>query len=240
MVCIFAVIVIGAIAAGAISFYGSNWFNWNTATTEYHFDSEVGATTGTVTLDVNLDAGGIAITFVDNTSLLYKIDLEVQNSTLQNDGAPTVTFSSNTIALDYTAAGVNITLGSGLNYTFDIDTSAGAVSVVLADGAHVGDITISTEAGAISLATSDDVVLIGNPTFDLSSTIGGVNVIVGVPTGVGGSVECASNLGGVSITAIGWTEITSNHYESTDYDTASQTLTVIIQTDVGGISAIFT
>ena len=68
----------------------------------------------------------------------------------------------------------------------------------------------------------------------------GVNVIVGVPTGVGGSVECASNLGGVSITAIGWTEITSNHYESTDYDTASQTLTVIIQTDVGGISAIFT
>ncbi|MFW9834730.1 MAG: LiaF domain-containing protein [Candidatus Thorarchaeota archaeon] len=240
VVCIFAVIIIGAIGVGALSFYGNSWFNWNTATTEYHFDSEVGATTGTVTLDVNLGVGGVLITFVDNDSLLYDIDFEVQNSTLQKDGAPTVTFSSNTIALDYTAAGVNITLGSGLNYTFDVDVATGGIDVVLVDGAHVGDIAITAQTGGISLEMTDDVVLLGNATFNLNAVTGGIDVIVDLPTGVGGSVECAAGVGSVDITATGWTQITSNHYESSDYDTASQTLSVIIETTTGGISAIFT
>ena len=240
VVCIFAVIIVGAIAVGALSFYGSNWFNWTNATTDYHVDSEVGATTGTVTLDIDLSVGGIAITFVDNASLLYEIDIEVQNSTLERDGAPTVTFSSNTIALDYTAAGVNVTLGSGLNYTFDINVATGSVDVVLVDGAHVGDITINTGTGTISLEMTDDVVLFGNATFDLDAETGSVDVVVDLPTGVGGSVECATGLGSVDITATGWTQITSNHYESSDYDTASQTLTVIIETSTGDISATFT
>ncbi|MBY8997907.1 MAG: hypothetical protein KGD60_09255 [Candidatus Thorarchaeota archaeon] len=240
VVCIFAVIIVGAIAVGALSYYGTSWFNWSSADTDFYFDAEVGATTGTVTLDIDLDVGGVSITFVDNASLLYDIEIVVQNTTLDTDGDPTVTFTSNTIGLVYTAAGVNITLGSGVNYTLDIDTTTGGISVALVDGAHVGDVSLTTEIGGITLAMTDDVVLLGNATFDLDSTTGGVSVVVDVPTGIGGSVEAAVGTGGVDITATGWTEITSNHYETSDYDTASQTLTVIIETTTGGITAIFT
>jgi hypothetical protein len=240
VVCIIAVIVVGAIAVGALSYLGTGWFNWSAAKTDFHFESEVGATTGTVTLDIDVDAGSVSITFVDNDSLLYEIDMKVQNSTLQRDGSPTVTFTSNTIALDYTAASVNITLGSGLNYTFDVDTSAGSVSVVLVEGAHVGDIAITTDAGAISLEMTDSVVLLGNATFDLDTTVGSVDVLVDLPVGVEGSVFCATDIGDVDIIATGWTQITSNHYKSSGYDTASQTLTVLIETEIGSIDAIFT
>ncbi|MHA2351642.1 MAG: LiaF domain-containing protein, partial [Candidatus Thorarchaeota archaeon] len=107
-------------------------------------------------------------------------------------------------------------------------------------GAHVGDVSLTAETGGISLAMTDDVVLLGNATFDLDATTGGITVVVDLPTGVGGSVEAAVGLGGVDITATGWTQITSNHYESSDYDTASQTLTVVIETTTGGVSATFT
>ena len=240
VVCIFAVIIVGAIAVGALSFYGNTWFNWSSATTDFNFDSEVGATTGTVTLDIDLDVGGVSITFVDNASLLYDIDIEVQNRTLETDGAPSVTFVSNTIGLDYTAAGVNITLGSGVNYTLDIVTNTGGIDVELVDGAHVGDVTVTAETGGISLVMTDDVVLLGNATFDIEATTGGISLVVDLPTGIGGSVECATTVGGIDITAAGWTQITSSHYESSDYDTASQTLTVVAQTTTGGIFAVFT
>ncbi|MFW9965069.1 MAG: hypothetical protein ACFFCX_15975 [Candidatus Sifarchaeia archaeon] len=240
VVCIFAVIVVGAIAVGALSYFGTNWFNWSSATTDFSFDAEVGATTGTVNLDVDLAAGGVLITFVDNATLLYDIDIEVQNTTLDQDGEPSVTFVSNTIGLNYAAAGVNITLGSGVNYTLDVDVTTGGIDVVLADGAHVGDISLTLTTGGIELVMTDQVVLIGSPTFDLATTTGGVSVIVDVPTGIGGSVECAVGTGGVDITAAGWIQITSSHYETTDYDTATQTLTVIVETTTGGITAIFT
>jgi hypothetical protein len=87
---------------------------------------------------------------------------------------------------------------------------------------------------------ADDTVLLGSPTFDLQTTTGGISVIADLPSGVGGSIECATSLGSVSITAAGWTEITSKHYETTDYDTASQTLTIIAETNLGGISAVLT
>lgn len=240
VVCILAVLIVGAIAVGALSYYGTNWFNWNDAETDFSFDAEVGATTGTVTLDIDLDLGGVSIIFVDNASLLYDIDIVVQNTTLETDGNPTVTFTSNTIVFDYTAAGANITLGSGVNYTLDIDVTTGGVSVELVDSAHVGDVAITTETGGISLVMTDGVVLLGNATFDLDATTGGISVIVDVPTGIGASVEAAVAVGTADITAVGWTEITSNHYETSDYRTAAQTLTVVIETTTGGITAIFT
>ena len=240
VVCIFAVLIVGAIAVGALSYYGTNWFNWSSATTDFNFDAEVGATTGIVTLDIDLAVGGVSITFVDDATLLYDIEMEVQNNTLDTDGAPSVTFTSNTIGLDYTAAGVNITLGSGVNYTLDIDVATGGIDVSMGEGAHVGNVALASETGGISLVMTDDVVLLGNATFDIDTTTGGVSVIVDVPTGIGGSVECAVATGSVAITAVGWTEITSNHYETSDYDTASQSLTIIIETTTGGITAILT
>jgi len=234
--------VIGAVAVGMISFYGTNTWNWNTnpATTDFSFEAETGATNETVTLDVDLATGGVNIVFVDNESLLYDIDMEVQNTTLETDGNPTVTFTSNTIRLDYTAAGVNITLGSGVNYTLNVDVTTGGLSVVLGIGAHVGDVSLDTTTGGISLVMTDDAVLLGNATFDLHTTTGGISIIVDYPTGTGGSIECAVGVGSVDITATGWTMVTANHYETSDYDTAAQTLTITAQTTTGGIDAIVT
>ncbi len=240
VICIFSILVIGAISVGLISYYGANTWNWNKATTDFSFEAEVGATNETVTLDIDIATGGIAILFVDNESLLYKIDVEVQNTTLETEGNPTVTFASNTIGLTYPAAGVNITLGSGVNYTIDVDVNTGAIAVVLGPGAHVGDVSLDTTTDAISIIMTDDVVLLGNATFNLAATTGGIDILVDYPTGIGGSVECSVVTGSVDITAIGWTEITANHYETSDYDTASQTLTIIGQTTTGGIDAIVT
>jgi hypothetical protein len=237
---IFAVLIVGAIVVGALSYYGTTSWNLNPATTDYAFEAEVGATTGTVTLDIDLDAGGVSVTFVDNASLLYDIDIEVDNTTIATDGEPTVTFTSNTIGLDYTGAGVNITLGSGVNYTIDIVASAGGVSLVLTDGAHIDDISVQVAAGGISFAMTDDVVLIGSPTFDFEATAGGISIVADIPTGVGGSIECVAIYGGVDITAVGWTEVTSAHYETTDYDTASQTVTILAEANAGGITAVLT
>lgn len=242
VVCIFAILVIGAITIGAISYFGTNSWNWNynPATTDFSFDAEVGTTTGTVTLDLDITTGGVRVSFVENTSLLYAIAIEVTNTTLETEGEPTVTFSSNTIGLDYSTAGVNVTLGSGVNYTLNLHTVTGGIDIVLADGAHVDDITATVTTGGISLVMSDDVVLIGNSTFNLQTTTGGISIVADLPTGVGGSIECAAAVGSVDITAAGWVEITSNHYETNDYDTAAQTLTIIAETTTGGVDAILT
>jgi hypothetical protein len=240
--CILAVLLIGAVAVGFLTYYGTSYFNWNfnEATTDFSFEASVGATNETVTLDVNVAAGSFSVVFVDNESLLYEIEMEVQNSTLATEGVPTVSFISNTIAVEYPSAGMNITLGSGVNYTLNIHTQSGSVNVVFSAGAHIGDLTASVTSGSISVVMADDTVLLGSPTFDLQTTTGGISVIADLPSGVGGSIECATSLGSVSITAAGWTEITSKHYETTDYDTASQTLTIIAETNLGGISAVLT
>ena len=240
MICIFAVLVIGAVGIGLLSYYGTNTMNWSNATTDFSFEAEVGATNETVTLDIDIETGGVSIVFVDDESLLYDIDVEVQNTTLETEGAPTVTFVSNVIGLSYPTAGVNLTLGSGVNYTIDVNVATGGLSIVLGPGAHVGDVSLDTTTGGISLIMTDDVVLLGNATFDLSTTTGGISIVADYPTDIGGSIECAVGVGGVDITATGWTPITANHYESSDYDTASQTITIIAQTTTGGIDAILT
>ncbi|MFW9769742.1 MAG: hypothetical protein ACFFF9_09260 [Candidatus Thorarchaeota archaeon] len=240
VVCIFVVLVGGAVITGLLSYYGTANWNWTRATTEYAFEAEVGATTGTVTLDIDLNAGGVTLTFVDNATLLYDIDIEVENNTVATDGEPTVTFASNTIGLDYTAAGVNITLGTGVNYTIDINAEAGGVSIDLDNGAHIGDVTVQSTAGGISFKMSDNVILVGSPTFDFEELAGGISFLIDLPPNVGGSFECTAGLGGVDITAAGWTEVTSTHYETSDYDTAPQSLTITAHTSAGGISATLT
>ena len=242
VVCILAVLVIGAVAVGFLAYYGTSYFNWNfnQATTDFSFEEEVGTTNETVTLDVNVAAGSFSVVFVDNESLLYEIEMQVQNSTLATEGVPTVSFISNTIAVEYPSAGMNITLGSGVNYTLNIHTQSGSVSVVFSAGAHIGDVTASVTSGSINIVMTDDTVLLGSPTFDLETSTGGISIIAGLPSGVGGSIDCDTSLGSISVTAPGWTETFSDHYETTDYDTASQTLTIVAETSLGSISAVLT
>jgi hypothetical protein len=240
--CIFAVLIVGAVSIGLIAYYGTDTWNWNInpATTDFHFESEVGTINETVTLDLDVSAGGISVVFVDNESLLFDIDIEVTNTTLESEEDPVVTFASNTISLDYPAAGVNVTLGSGVNYTLNIQASAGGVSVVLGDGAHVGDVTISVSAGGVSLVLTDDAVLLGSPDFEIEASAGGISLTIDLPAGIGGSLVCYATTGGVDITATGWNRINSNHYKTSDYDTATQALTIVAECSAGGISAVLT
>ncbi|MCK5390039.1 MAG: hypothetical protein KAJ36_06095, partial [Candidatus Thorarchaeota archaeon] len=131
-------------------------------------------------------------------------------------------------------------LGSGVNYTLNVDVTTGGIAVVMDLGAHVGDVSLDITIGGIALDMTEDAVILGNATFDLSATTGGIALDVDYPTGVGGSIECAVGTGSVDITATGWTIITANHYETSDYDTAAQTLTIIAQTTTGDIDAIVT
>ncbi|TFG33864.1 hypothetical protein EU527_06435 [Candidatus Thorarchaeota archaeon] len=240
--CIFAVLIIGTVSVGLLTYYGTNTFNWaiNPGTTDFHFESEVGTVNETVTLDLDISAGAISVVFIDDESLLYNIDIEVQNSTLKTEGDPTVSFASNTISLSYPASGVNVTLGSAINYIFNIHTTSGGISIVLGNGAHVGDITAVTLTGGISLTMTDAAILFGNSTFDIKATTGGISIVVDLPTALGGSFEGASTTGGVSITAPGWTQVTSGYYETSNYNTANQLLTIIAETSTGGIVAVLT
>jgi hypothetical protein len=127
-----------------------------------------------------------------------------------------------------------------VNYTIDINAEAGGVSINLDNSASIGDVTVQTTAGGITFTLSDNVTLVGSPTFDFDASAGGITLVVDLPPDVGGSIECTAGIGGVDITAAGWTEVTSTHYETSDYDTASQSLTITADAGMGGITATLT
>ncbi|MFW9966711.1 MAG: hypothetical protein ACFFEA_06105 [Candidatus Thorarchaeota archaeon] len=239
VVCILGVLIVGAVLVGALAYFGPTTWGWfiGDDTVYYHFDSTIGATTGTVNLDVDVTTGSVNIDFEDNATLLYRIDVGASNRTVQQTSAPTVIFSANTITLDYSALAANITLGSGVNYTLDITTDTGDIDCDIIQGAHIDDVTLTTGTGAIDIFMGSGVVIVGSPDFNFETTTGAIDLNIALPAGIGGSIEAAAGTGSVDIDAPGWTEITSNHYESIDYDTASQTVTVVIQSGSGAVEA---
>ncbi len=248
--CILAFIIVGAIGIGAASLFASNpngWnFNWNPNintpdwenTTTYAFDLTDASMPSTVTLNIDLDVGAVSVVFTDDATLVYDIEIIVPNATIELHGDPVVTYAADTIGLDYEVGGVNVTLGSGTTYVMDVDVITGAISVVLTANADVGDISLDTTTGAISLAMTSTVTLTGNVTFDLGTVTGGIEVVVALPSGVGGSFTGTTVTGGVDVTPTGWDEVSTDHYETSDYDTASQTLTIITSVVTGVIGAV--
>lgn len=241
VVCVVLVIAIGGILVGLLAFYsplpgGIGW-NWSDATTDFSFDDTLGSTTGTVELDLDISVGGVRITFENDSNLLYRIDMEVPNNTIAEHGDPVVTFSSNTITLHYPVAGVNVTLGSGVNYTLDVKITTGAINLELTVDAHIGDVALNASVGDVSLVMTDDVVVNGDVEFNLLAGVGAINVVADLPTDVGGSFDATTSVGSIDVVASGWTETTSDHYETDDYDTASNTVTITAITNVGSINA---
>jgi hypothetical protein len=239
VICILAVLIGGAAIVGILASLGPSWGlgPYNQDLTYFDFDESVGSITGIVTLDVDVGAAAVAVVFENDTDLLYEIDIGVNNQTLIQHGNPTVTFSSNTIILDYPAAEVNITLGTAVVYELDLVSGAGALSVVLSNGAKIGDVSMEANAGSTSLVVLDDIEISGSRDFSLQTGAGSISVTADLPTGIGGSIEGSSSAGTVSITAPNWDEITPSHYESSDYDTASQRVTIVLVTSAGSISA---
>jgi len=240
VVCIVAVLAAGAITVGGLAYLGSTggwWFNWNQAKTTFVFHEDLGNTTGTVLLDIKLSAGSFSLVFVDNSSLLYRMSVEVQNITLQQYGNPVVTFVGNRIALDYQAAGVNVTLGSGVRYAVHGNLSAGAVTATLGQGAHLANMSLTTSAGGITVVMTEQMNFTGDVPVNLRTSSGAISLNADLSPSVGGSFEASVTLGAISVNAPSWTQVTQNHYETANYDTASDTVTIVASTTAGAVSA---
>lgn len=241
VVCIVGVLAVGAIAVGGLVYLGSTggWWNfgWNTAKTTFTFNADVGNTTGAVLLDADVSTGGLSLQFVDNSSLLYKITVIVQNTTLQQYGAPTVTFVGNKIGFDYNAAGINVTLGTGVKYAIHVDISTGGISAALNHGARLANMTLTSSTGGITLGMTDQTVISGNVPIDLHASTGGIALNIGLPAGVGGSFVGSVTVGGVDVNTTSWSRVSQNHYETSDYSTASDKVTITASTSTGEISA---
>ncbi|MBD3160324.1 MAG: hypothetical protein GF309_16210 [Candidatus Lokiarchaeota archaeon] len=240
--CIVAVLIIGAVGTGLMvwlggtswgSFSGPNW----TATTDYSFEETESSMLDSVTLNLNLSAGGVNIEFIDDSNLLYHLDLTVPNETVSEHGEPSVVYSSGVVSFDYAAAEANLTLGSGTVYAMSISVDAGGVELVIGENAHVGDVDITAQAGGIDLTVTDDATFDGDVEFTLQASTGGVTLSVDLPSTVGGSFAGTASFGGVDVTTSTWTEISSGHYETSNYDSASQTLTITASAELGGIQA---
>ncbi|TFF67222.1 hypothetical protein EU520_01570 [Candidatus Thorarchaeota archaeon] len=245
VLCIVAVIVAGAISVGLVTYYGTSFFNWNTGydwndTIEYEFERTEASMPTVVTLDLDIDAGAVSISFENDSSLLYRIVAEAPNQTVQQQGEPVVTYESDTIGLDYQAVGVNITLGTGCAYTMQLDIGTGAISLVLNETASIGDISLKTSTGAISLILASDVQLYQSPEFVLETGIGAISAVIDLPGGAGGRFTGSSGLGSVDVNATGWDNIEGNTYETANFTTASQTLTITASTGTGSLSAVLT
>ena len=239
--CILGVIIVSAVGIAAIAYFANtNWNpSWNNEQLTYSFDATVGSSSDTVELVVDVGTGSIDIEFENNATLLYRIDVTTTNNSVELYGEPTVVSTYGDIRYYYETGSASITLGSGVNYTFDVVTGTGSIDINLGLGAHVGNISLETSTGAIDFVMSSSAVLIGNVDVDLQTSTGSTDIAVTLPANIGVSFEASTSTGSVSVSALGWTQITPNHYETSDYDTASQTMTFIAITGTGSVTAVF-
>lgn len=247
--CILAFIIVGAVAIGGLFLLGTTNWNFPSPPTTpndweegelFEFARSEASMPATVTLSLDIDVGGIKVVFVDDAELLYNISIWVPNATLEEHGDPTVTYSSETITLDYPVAGVNVTLGSGTTYVMDLDTTTGGIEVILTSPANVGDIDIDVTTGGIHFLMVNTVNITGDLDFNFRTTTGGIDIDLSIPVEVGGSFIGTVTTGSVDVSPVGWTMVSQNHYETSNYDTASDTITISASTTTGGIEAVLT
>ncbi len=160
----------------------------------------------------------------------------VPNATLAEYGDPIVGWASNTVTTDYPVGRVNITLGTNATYTLDLDTTTGAITVTLDHMAHVATMNAHTTTGAIALSMSDDVVVNGAADFTLEATTGSILVSIDLPTNVGGQFSADVTTGNVNISPTEWSSVGTNIYETSDYNTAVNTVTISATATTGQIT----
>ncbi len=243
VMCIVAVIVAGAIAVGLLTYYGTSYFNWTTNhdwnnTIEYNFERSEETMPDVVLLDIDIGAGAVSISFQNDSSLLYRIVAQAPNHTVQQHGAPVVSYGPTTITLNYHAAGVNITLGTGCAYRIDVDTGTSAINVNLNETASVGDVSLKTGTGAISLCMDSTTNLYESPSFSLETGVGAISIVLVLPGGIGGQFSASATFGTVEVVPTGWDVVEGNTYATPNYDTALQTLTISVTTVTGAVDAV--
>jgi hypothetical protein len=189
-------------------------------------------------VNLYLATGTVDLQFEDNTSLLYQIDFATSNRTVQQTIEPEATYNNATkrVNFAYSVGTLNVTLGTSVNYTISIETIAGSIDVQISHGT-VNNITLEASTGSIDLTLTSNTIIDGKAVFDLTTGTGSINTNIAMPTGVEGSFEGTTGLGSVNIVAPSWTEITSEHYETSGYATATTRISVIAETTTGSINA---
>lgn len=241
-----ALVIVTGIAGGFVAFQAAQIWQQQQAeiwrqkqeVVQYDFESVLTPIPAMVTLDVDLAAGAVNITFVDNATLVYRIHVNTTRWDVNQNGAPVVAFSANTIALNYVSAGATILLGSGTNYTLNTDITAGAAVVTAGAHAHLGNVAVDITTGAITFQMTNAATISLDISVNLQVTTGGITVNVTLPAGSSGSFDGSAALGGVTVNPHGiWSLVSGLHYETSDYGTAETLVTMTAETTVGGVTA---
>jgi hypothetical protein len=244
--CIIAFIIVGGVVVGVIVLNGSSGWNpwtpnfnipdWENSTL-FQFERSGVTVPEDVAVNFTVDVGAILVTFVDDPNLTYSISMWVPNVTLSQYGDPTASWTSNTVTIDYPVGGLNLTLGTNATYTLELETTTGAIAIALDQMAHIGDIGVHTTTGSIILSMTDNVVINGAVTFTLEATTGSITLNIDLPTGVGGRFGGAASTGSVHVTPNGWSSVGTDTYETSDFNTATDNVTMSATTTTGSITA---
>jgi len=237
-----AIVLCGTIFA-AVYVFGQLDFDWNNPdyegldpnADEYSFTFEEVSLSidPVIAINIGIDVGGVNILFEENSTLVYRLDVIVSNDTYKDYGAPNPQFNSPSLNFNYAILEANLTLGSEAFYTFDISIDVGSAHIDAGEFAHISDVDIEVDVGSITLAMLEDITLDGNVTVDLDLDVGSVDLVIGLPTNIGGRVTGFTSTGDFDIFSFGWDEIAAYRYETTNYSTASQTVTFTSELGTG-------
>jgi cell wall-active antibiotic response 4TMS protein YvqF len=140
-----------------------------------------------------------------------------------------------TVSSDITAhsGGGNVKLNlAGMALTHLLaDTGGGNMDVVLPDNAANLSVTAKTGGGNITVEMGNGTT--GSSTIDANSGAG--NVVVHVPSGIAAKVHASSGLGKVIVDSR-FSKIDDTTYQSTDYNTAANTVEISIHSGAGNVS----
>ncbi len=237
---IIGVMAVGAVLIVAVTYFGNTTYGWVYPSEKvyYDFEEQLISAPEMVTLDLDISVGSIHIDFENNPSLLYRIDLETEKNVVQRDGDPLVTYTANTITLDYSVVGVNVTLGSGTTYIIDAQTKTGSIELRIDGNGQIGIVKLQTSTGSIDLVVKDTVIIHESVIFDLDTSTGSIDASVDLPEEVGGVFSAATNIGSIDITAPSWKPVGTAHYETPNYRTADIIVTIQADTNVGSIDVV--
>ncbi len=234
-------IVVGILAAIIIIGSGIGIWFWlgSTQTSSFSYEEYPTSLPNSTVLDINLGGGAVQISFQANPSLLYAMLIDVAHFTLQQYGIPEPTYSNGEVDLTYPGASVEIVLGSGTNYSINVETAAGFIGLNIGSGAHIdGDILLQTTAASIDFDLTTSAVINSNISVQLQTTTGNVNADVSLPAEIGGrfiATETLTNY--VNIETSSWDQISANEYETPDFSAASRTVSIAAINTVGNIEA---
>ena len=102
----------------------------------------------------------------------------------------------------------------------------------------LGNIAVDISVGSIQFIFTEGAYLATNNTIDLDVGVGSIEVVMGLPSDIGGSFTGSIDTGDIDIVSFGWTEVTETHYETTNFLTASDLVTMNAEIGTGSILAV--